>query len=128
MPTVSWRFERERELELGADAVGAGDEHGIAKALADLDQRAEAADARQHLGPQRALRERLDAFDERVAGGDVDAGIGVGKRGTRGGIGEADIGARTGEGRDVRTDGACCDLSERSAARYSAGFCAAILL
>ena len=119
MPTVSWRFERERELELGADAVGAGDQHRLAEALADLEQRAEAADAGQHFGPQRALRERLDALDERVAGVDVDAGVAVGKRGTRGGIGR---GHRSADRRraGVRTDGACCDLSERSAARYSA--------
>ena len=79
MPTVSWRFERERELELRADAVGAGDEHRLAKALADLEQPAEAADARQHFGAQRALGERLDALDQRVAGVDVDTGIAIGK-------------------------------------------------
>ncbi len=59
--------ERERELQLGADAVGAGDEHRLAEALADLDQPAEAADAREHFGPHRALRERLDALDQRIA-------------------------------------------------------------
>ena len=79
MPTVSWRFERERELELGAHAVGARDQHRLAKALADLDQRAEAADAAQHLGAHRALGERLDALDQRVAGVDVDAGVAVGE-------------------------------------------------
>ena len=73
--------ERERQHELGADAVGPGDEHRIAEALADLDQSAEAADAGQHLGAQRTLGERLDPLDQRVAGGDVDAGIAIGQTG-----------------------------------------------
>ena len=84
MPIVSWRVERERELELGADAVGARDEHRLAIALRQLDERAEAADAGEHLGAQRALRERLDALDERVAGVDVDAGVAIRKRDARG--------------------------------------------
>ncbi len=67
----------ERELELGADAVGAGDQHRLAVALRDLEQRAEAADAREHLGAQRALGERLDALDQRIAGIDVHAGVAV---------------------------------------------------
>ncbi len=71
--------EREGELQLGADAVGAGDQHRLAIALRQLDQRAEAADAGQHLGPHRPLRERLDALDQRVAGIDVDAGVAVRK-------------------------------------------------
>ena len=79
MPIVSWRSSCEGELELGADAVGAGHQHRLAVALADLEQAAEAADAGQHLGAHGALGERLDALDERVAGVDVDAGIAVGK-------------------------------------------------
>ncbi len=88
--------ERERELQLGADAVGARHQHGLAIALRQLDQRAESADAGQHLRAQRPLRERLDPLDERVAGVDVDAGI----RGTTAGTaerGRADvIGGRRG--------------------------------
>ena len=79
MPIVSWRVKAQRQLQLRADAVGAGDEHRLAVALADLEQRAEAADAGQHLRAQRPLRERLDALDERVAGVDVDAGVAIGK-------------------------------------------------
>ena len=86
--------ERERELELGADAVGAGDQHRLAEALADLDQRAEAADAGEHLGAQRALGERLDALDQRVAGVDVDAGVAVGKACEAGGAWESGGGGR----------------------------------
>src|SRR5260221_9412541 len=41
-------------------AVGARDQHRLAKALADLDQRAEAADAGQHLGAHRAFRVGLE--------------------------------------------------------------------
>ena len=112
--------ERERELELGADAVGAGDEHRLAVALADLDQRAEAADAGEHLGAQRALGERLDALDQRVAGVDVDAGVAIGKRGV------GTVGGGIGGGQSARR--APARLSERSAARYSAAsLCAPIL-
>ena len=69
--------EREREFQLGADAIGAGDQHRVAKTLADLDQPSEAADAREYFRPHRALRERLDALDQRIPGVDVDAGIAV---------------------------------------------------
>ena len=47
--------ELERELELGADAVGAGDQHRLAIAFGQLEQRAEAADAGEHAGAHRAL-------------------------------------------------------------------------
>ncbi len=76
--------EREGELQLRADAVGAGDQHRLPVALRKLDQRAEAADAGEHFGPHRPGGERLDALDERVAGVDVDAGVAIGKTGRRG--------------------------------------------
>ena len=67
-----------REPELGADPVGAGDQHRTAITLErQLDQRAEAADAGQHFGPHGAPHQRLDALDERVAGVDVDAGVAI---------------------------------------------------
>src|SRR5439155_476307 len=69
----------EGELELGADAVGSRHEHRVTVFLRDLAQRAETADAGEHLGPQRAPGERLDRLDQRVAGLDVDAGVAVGK-------------------------------------------------
>src|SRR6266480_2495160 len=71
--------EREGELELRADAVGPRHEHRVTVFLRDLAQRAETADAGEHLGPQRAPGERLDRLDQRVAGLDVDAGVAVGK-------------------------------------------------
>ncbi len=80
MPIVSWRPRRCASVELGADAVGAGDEHRLAEPLADLDQRAEAADAGEHLRAHRAPGVGLDALDERVARVDVDAGVAVGER------------------------------------------------
>jgi len=76
--------QRERELQLGADAVGARHQHGLPVALGQPDQRAESADAGEHLGAHRPLRERLDPLDERVAGVDVDARFAVRERGRRG--------------------------------------------
>ena len=45
-----------------------------------LEQSAEAAEAREHFRAHRTLDGRLDAFDEFIAGFDVDAGIFVGDR------------------------------------------------
>ena len=72
----------DRQPELGAHAVGAGDQHRLPVALGQLDQGAEAADAAQHLGAQRASHERLDALDQLVAGVDIDAGVAVGEAGS----------------------------------------------
>jgi len=72
--------QREGELQLGADAVGARDQHRLAVFLRDCAQRAKAADAAEHFGPQGAPRERLDRLDEGVARVDIDAGIAIGKR------------------------------------------------
>ena len=71
--------QREGELELGADAIGARHQHRLAEAFRQFDQRAEAADSSQHLRAQRALRERLDRFDQAIAGVDVDAGVAIGQ-------------------------------------------------
>ena len=72
-------IERERKLQLRADAVGAGDEHRMTITLAEVEQRTEAADSSEDFGPQRTFRERLDPLDQRVAGIDVDAGLDVRK-------------------------------------------------
>jgi phosphoribosylformylglycinamidine cyclo-ligase len=66
--------QREGELQLGAHPVGARDKDRLAIVLRQLAQRAEAAYAREHFGTQRALRERSDRIDYRVACVDVDAG------------------------------------------------------
>ena len=84
---VSWRFGLECELQFGADAVGAGHQHGFAVLLRHLEQGAETADAGQHAFPQRAFGEGLDVLDELVAGVDVYAGIAIGKRSGGGAFG-----------------------------------------
>ena len=68
-----------RQLELGADAVGAGDQDRLAVLAGQVEQRAESAQAAHHLGPETALDQRLDAFDECVAGIDVDACVAIGQ-------------------------------------------------
>ena len=80
--------ECERELQLGADAIGAGDEHRLPVPLRKFDQGAKAADAGQDLRAHRALRIRLDPLDQRIARVDVDAGVAVRKRGLRVGSGD----------------------------------------
>jgi hypothetical protein len=66
--------ERKGELELGADAVGSGDQHRCAVTLRDLEQRTESADAAEYPGDRGAPRQRLDALDQRRAGCDRYAG------------------------------------------------------
>ena len=69
----------ERQLQLGAHAVGARHQHRLLVFLADFKQRAEAADAAHHAFAHRALGKRLDRFDQRIAGIDIDTGIAVRK-------------------------------------------------
>ena len=72
---------RERDLELRPDAIGARDEHRLLPAReVEREQAAEAADAGQHLLPQRRTGERLDQLDQPVALVDVHAGVPVGER------------------------------------------------
>ncbi len=71
--------ELEGDLELGADAIGARDEHGIFIALEiGREERAEAADAAEHATGEGLLRERLDTLLGLIAARDIDAGIGIG--------------------------------------------------
>ncbi|MDT4847652.1 hypothetical protein FQZ97_817170 [compost metagenome] len=71
----------ERQLELGAHAVGARDQHGLLEFLRQLEQRTEPADAGHHAFAHGALGKRLDAVDQCVAGIDINAGVAVGKAG-----------------------------------------------
>ena len=65
------------EAQLGAHAVGAGYQDGLSIPIQrDLHERAEAADAAEHLGAHGAPDRRLDPLDQRVAGVDVDARLG----------------------------------------------------
>jgi len=66
----------DRDLELGADAVGGGDEDRIAIACGlEIEEGAEAAEPRVAAASRGRARQRLDRFDERIPGVDVDAGI-----------------------------------------------------
>ena len=69
--------EGDRNLQLRADAIGAGHQHRLAILLRDLAERAKAADAGEHFRAQRLARVGLDGLDQRVARLDVDAGVAV---------------------------------------------------
>ena len=71
----------DRQAQLRADTVRAGDQHGLLVARRQLHKRAEAADAGQDLRALRSLDDGFDALDELVAGVDVDARIAVGEAG-----------------------------------------------
>ena len=68
----------DRELHLGADAVGGGhqDRVGIAGGL-EVEQAAETADRAIGAGALGRADRRLDQVDEAVSGRNIDAGIGV---------------------------------------------------
>jgi hypothetical protein len=65
----------DRDLQLGADAVGRCDQDGIAEAgRLEVEQRAEAAEAGVGAGSGGRARQRLDRLDKGVACVDIDAG------------------------------------------------------
>ena len=67
-------------LQLGADAVVGGHQHGIAKTgRAQVEQAAEAADLGVRAGAAGGAHQRLDRLHHGVAGVDVDARGGVGQ-------------------------------------------------
>ena len=69
------------ELELGADAVGGGDQHRVLEPRRlEVEQRAEAAELGVRAAPPRRPCHGRDQVDQGVPGIDVDAGIGVGAR------------------------------------------------
>ena len=65
-------------LELGADAVGAGDQHGLAPAL-DVERKegAEGADAAEDAAREGARGHAANPFLGLFGAGDIHAGIGV---------------------------------------------------
>ena len=73
--------ESDRDLELGAHAIGRGDQHGIGPALGvKPEEAAESADAAQHLR-RRGLRRRLaDQLHRAARLVEVDAGFAVRSR------------------------------------------------
>ena len=63
-----------RDLELGADAVGGRDQDRIGETRRlEVEQRAEAAEARRRAGAGGGAGQRLDRLDQGIAGIDVDA-------------------------------------------------------
>jgi hypothetical protein len=69
---------QERHFQLRADAVGAGDEHGVAVALlVEAEEAAEQADVGQDGGREGGASQLLDASHRFVAGVDVNAGLAV---------------------------------------------------
>ena len=73
-------LQPEREFQLGADAVGARDEHGFSVLPGNLRERAETADSGEHLRAQRFPGEGLDRFDQRIARVDVHPRVAVADR------------------------------------------------
>ena len=69
--------EFESQAELGADAIGARYEHRLMIALGHLEQRTETAQSAEHAFAHGLFGKRLDAFDECIAGIDIDAGIAI---------------------------------------------------
>ena len=68
------------ELELGADAVGGGDQHRVLEAASlEVEQAAETADAAEQAFALGLGRQRPDRLDQRVACVDIDAGIAIGQ-------------------------------------------------
>ena len=62
--------------KLGTDAVGGGDEQRVRiPGGLEIEQAAEAAKLGIRAGPLGCRRQRLDGFDEGVAGIDIDTGI-----------------------------------------------------
>jgi hypothetical protein len=74
----------DRQPQLRAHAVGARDQHRALVAGRQLDQRTKAADTGEHFAALRAAHQRFDAFNELIAGVDVDACIAIGDAGAFG--------------------------------------------
>ena len=77
------------DLELGADAVDGGDEHGVAERArrGEVKEPAERADLGQHAGRERLAHGVLDPPDGLFASLDVNSGLFVRRHGCGGGAG-----------------------------------------
>ena len=72
----------DRKLELGPHSVIGGDQHGVAIAAGlEVEECAEAAQLRIAPSARRRPGKRLDCFDERVSGRNINACIGVANSG-----------------------------------------------
>ena len=67
--------ELEGEFELGAHAIGTGNQYRLFVFGGQTAECTEAADPGHHFGPHGSLGKGLDVFDECVAGVDIDAGV-----------------------------------------------------
>jgi hypothetical protein len=103
---------QERELELGADAIGAGHEHGIPPAAVQREQATESAESAEDPGAPGAASQGGDAVHESVTALDVDASAGVGQ--ARGGGRSAHAGLATGKRRGVGEGGAIRRAGQRA--------------
>ncbi len=73
------------QLELGADAVGAGDQDRLSIAIQrQFKQGTEAAQPAKHTGAPRSGNRRLDAIDQAVSRVDIHAGVPVAEAGATG--------------------------------------------
>ena len=68
------------QLELGANAVGTGDQHRLTVALGNFEQSTKATKIAEDALAHGFFGERLDALDQFIARADIDPGIAVGKR------------------------------------------------
>ena len=74
MPIAAMQAGLDRDLDLGADAVGRGDQDRVLEAGGlEVEQPAEAADLGVGAGAGGGAHHRLDQIDQAVAGIDVDA-------------------------------------------------------
>src|SRR5579883_3257024 len=82
----------EGDLELGADAIDAGDQDRIGVGLGDGEQPAKAADLAEHALGKGLMSEILDALLGTVGAVNVHAGIGVSDAGALlGSLGQASL-------------------------------------
>ena len=66
------------DFQLGADAVGGGDQNRVREARClEIEQRAEAAETAHHPGAKRRFRQWLDRLDKGVTRLDIHARIAV---------------------------------------------------
>ena len=73
-------IEGEGELQLGADAIDAGDQHGVAGESLQREESAEGADLPQNTGAEGAAGQLLDAGFGFACGVDIDAGVAIAHR------------------------------------------------
>jgi len=66
------------DLQLGADTIGRGDQHGVPEARGfQVEQTAKAADFGIGAGTRGSANHRLDELDQAIARVDINARIGV---------------------------------------------------